>query len=131
VTEEPVIEAPVTEEPVIEAPVTGGDSEDFNLPPVILSLAGGPTPVMVNDPVEFSWEVADPDFDTLSCALDADGDGTVDITFDDCSGTSTTTFFYDAPGDYTAVLVVTDPDEAEASSEFGINVHSIMARLSS
>jgi len=121
----------VIEEPVIEAPVTDGDSEDFNLPPVILSLAGGPTPVMVNDPVEFSWEVADPDFDTLSCALDADGDGTVDITFDDCSGTSTTTFFYDAPGDYTAVLVVTDPDEAEASSEFGINVHSIMARLSS
>lgn len=75
-------------------------------PPLTLSTfsaagaAGGVT--------TFSWAASSATGDTLSCALDANGDGATDVKVADCGKTSSVAFTYPTAGSYTARLVVKD-----------------------
>lgn len=104
--------------------------EELNAPPEIVSFSADLITVMVNDPVVFSWDIVDVDGDTLSCTLDADGDGEIDISLTNCDDSTTATHFYGVPGQYSALLTVTDTNGAVVTSEVNsINVLPLMARL--
>lgn len=61
--------------------------------------------------VTFSWAVSDSDNDTLSCVLNP-GEGIASINIADCSATTSTLVNYQAAGDYTANLQVSDANDA-------------------
>jgi len=120
-------------EPVVvpdSTDIVVNNPEELNDPPDIVSFSADLITVMVNDPVVFSWDIVDANSDVLTCRLDADGDGVVDVTFTSCSSSTTATHFYGVPGDYSALLTVTDVNGAVVTSELNdINVLPVMARL--
>ena len=79
-----------------------------NEPPQILSFMGTPQNVYVGQPVTFSWSIRDDDGDTLSCALDADSDGTNDFHTSDGNAQNTATHIYTTAGTYKASFSVDD-----------------------
>jgi len=71
--------------------------------------------------VTFSWSVADSDNDALSCVFST-GDSQVNIDISDCKATTSTTINYQAAGDYTASLAVSDPSNASANSNLALSL---------
>ncbi|WP_084542410.1 PKD domain-containing protein [Calidithermus chliarophilus] len=90
---------PSTQPPANEAPVIASFS---------VSPQAGAAPLQVN----FSWNISDPDGDSLTCKIDADNNGTFEHTVTGCTSSSTRQHTYPAGGTYTARLVVSDPDGA-------------------
>ena len=66
----------------------GDDGGDDNSNPIIAGFTATPNPVLLGSETTFNWSVSDADSDTLTCQLDADGDGTDDYTIDDCAANS-------------------------------------------
>ena len=111
--------------------IVGDSGSDNNAAPNIVSFLAAPTQVMVNDPVDFEWQATDIEDTVLSCSLDADQDGNTDFTSNDCSGVSSFQYLYPVPGDFTALLTVTDQDGAVTTSEFDIHVLPLMVSITS
>jgi len=82
--------------------------ENGNEPPVIEWFLTNPQWGDAPLEVEFNWTISDPDGDSLSCSLDADGDGTFDATFENCSSDDKHTHTFTEPGSSEPRLVVTD-----------------------
>jgi len=78
-----------------------------NNPPTINSFTADKTTANVGDTITFSYDVSDPNGDTLTCEFDFDGDGNVDKTINNCSMGSEV-FTYTTKGTYTAKLTVSD-----------------------
>ena len=103
--------------------------EPVNTPPQIEQFSSVEAPVMVNEPVLFEWSILDADGDTLSCALDVDGDGIDDYTIDSCSNDNSITHHYLAPGDYSPRLTVVDPFDEAVFELVDVHVLPIMVTI--
>ena len=86
----------------------GDDGGDDNSNPIIAGFTATPNPVLLGSETTFNWSVSDADSDTLTCQLDADGDGTDDYTIDDCAANSIQVHTYSTAGAYSARLTVDD-----------------------
>lgn len=98
-----------------------------NAAPVVSSFTVNPTSTTTGQPLEFSWNVSDPDDDTLRCTLDTDSDGEAEFTLVDCETVLMQSFVYDAPGTYTATLRVTDAAGGSASRDTEIEVTGMVS----
>lgn len=68
--------------------------------------------------VTFSWSVTAPEGRSVSCTLDADGDGVLDYTTSDCLETGRYTHTYRVAGRYQATLSATEQNtETTATTE--------------
>ena len=76
--------------------------------PDIDSFTANPTTGTAPLDVTFSWNVSDPDGDSLTCYLDVDNDGTDDYIVNDCASNTSQNHTYNNPGNYTAKLTVDD-----------------------
>jgi alpha-tubulin suppressor-like RCC1 family protein len=74
-------------------------------PTQIDSFGATPNPSPINVGVAFSWTVTGT---SLTCTLDAEGDGTVDYTVQNCTSQSRVVHTYGAQGAFTARLAVTN-----------------------
>ncbi|WP_457643221.1 S8 family serine peptidase [Persephonella sp.] len=72
--------------------------------------------------VRFTFNVSDADGDSMNCYLDADGDGTYDITVLGCDGSYERIYTYTAEGNYTAVLKVIDSQGGVSTATVNISV---------
>jgi uncharacterized repeat protein (TIGR01451 family) len=116
---------------------TGGGGDQFTFPngelnvaPVINQFDASPSPLMVNDPLEFSWDVSDANTDDeLTCSLDVDSDGVSEFVVEDCAGTDSISFIYKKPGDFTAKFVVTDIFNQTVTLEKTVVVHPLMMSI--
>ena len=72
----------------------------------VSSFATAPAVVTVR------WDVADPQGTALTCTIDGDGNGTVDVTVPSCQGSGSRNVSLAAAGSYTAELVVSDGTES-------------------
>ncbi len=79
--------------------------------PKITSFKATPATGSVPLSVTFSWEISDPNGDTLTCTLDIDNDGKIDYTINNCSNNSTQVHTYNSASNYTAKLIVSDGKE--------------------
>ncbi|MEJ2290610.1 MAG: SBBP repeat-containing protein [Deinococcales bacterium] len=64
----------------------------------------------------YQWSLNDPDGDTLTCALDADGDGATDVNVAACETATSQTYAFPVPGAYTSRLTVSDGNGHGASA---------------
>jgi alpha-tubulin suppressor-like RCC1 family protein len=78
-----------------------------NTPTAIDSFGANPNPSPINVGVSFSWTVTG---SNLTCTLDAEGDGKVDYTVQDCTSQSRVVHTYGAQGAFTARLAVSGAD---------------------
>ncbi|WP_085296886.1 alpha-1,6-glucosidase domain-containing protein [Cognaticolwellia mytili] len=69
----------------------------------------------------YAWSVSDSDNDTLSCTL-IKGDGSADIIINDCANNSSSVASYQAAGEFSASLTVSDPSNASDSDLIALNV---------
>ena len=72
--------------------------------------------------VTFSWNVSDPDGDTLTCYLDIDNDGNTDYTINDCANNTSQQHTYNTAGNYIAKLAVNDGKGGTASQTVNVSV---------
>ena len=79
-----------------------------NYPPEIISFTAEPTHIDVKEKVMFSWNIYDPNSDTLTCKLDFDGDGQIDKTISHCKSSTTVSIRYNEDGKYKVKLFVSD-----------------------
>ncbi|RIH82294.1 VCBS repeat protein [Calidithermus terrae] len=79
-----------------------------NQAPAVNSFSASPSSGTAPLTTTFSWNVSDPDGDSLTCKLDVDNNGTFEYTLDNCTSGSSQQHTYGAAGSYTARLVVTD-----------------------
>ncbi len=70
--------------------------------------ANFPDQASVEDDIRFSWQVESGRGRLLVCTLDADGDGTVDMTQKPCEGRQDVTYRYVEASLYRAILTVTE-----------------------
>jgi hypothetical protein len=66
--------------------------------------------------VAFSWKVSDPNLDELTCRIDANGDGTFEVTVIGCEVAGNRNVMLSTPGAYTARLQVEDGSTAPATA---------------
>ncbi len=92
--------------------VTVTDPDPGNVSPQISSFNASPDALPIGGSANFSWAVSDADGDTLTCSLDADGDGSNDYTITDCVNNSTQAHTYAQAGTYEAKLTVSDGSNA-------------------
>ena len=76
--------------------------------PVVGSFAGSPTPQAAPALVAYSWSVSDPDGDSLTCAIDGNGDGIDDLTIPGCQAPGSRNLTVAAAGSFNARLTVSD-----------------------
>ncbi len=76
--------------------------------PQVVSFAATPTSAPAPALVAFSWSVSDPDDDALTCAIDGDGDGTDDVTVNNCENPGSRNVTVPTAGPRTARLTVSD-----------------------
>jgi len=69
----------------------------------------------------YAWSVSDADSDTLTCKLTT-GDGSTDITIDDCANNTSSIVSYQSAGEFNANLTVSDPSNASANNSIAVNV---------
>ncbi len=69
----------------------------------------------------YSWSVSDADNDTLTCTL-VKGDDSADITISDCANNVNTVASYQAAGEFSASLTVSDDSNASATSSISLTV---------
>jgi len=82
-------------------------SSTVNSPPDILIFESDITEGYLPLTVTFRFKAGDKDGDPLVCNFDSDGDNSFEFTSDNC-GEETVNFTYTQPGEYTAVLEVSD-----------------------
>ena len=92
-------------------------------PPVINAFSATPSSTGTSTPVSFSWDISDADGDTLTCLLDADGDGTDDYTVNDCANTTTTTHTYTVAGVYSVRLTINDGNGGSTQATATVTVN--------
>ncbi len=80
----------------------------INEPTKILDIDIIPEDPDVDEVVYFSWELENPDNDTLTCKIDIDGDGDFEKIIDDCKTIGYETFRYSEDGKYRLKFVVDD-----------------------
>ncbi len=95
-----------------------------NNPPAVNSFTANPNTGDAPLDVTFSWNVSDPDGDTLTCTLDVNNDGTADYTINDCANTTSQTHTYNTAGTYTAVLTVDDGNGGSDSKSVTVTVNA-------
>lgn len=66
--------------------------------------------------ITLGWHVSDPNLDPLTCRIDGDGDGVVDLTIERCGGTGSRNVTIDVPGQVTASIEVTDGNSAPVTA---------------
>jgi hypothetical protein len=66
--------------------------------------------------VSFAWKVTDPNGDPLTCRIDADGDGSFEVTVDRCEAAAGRNVLLSTPGSYTATLLVEDASSSPVSA---------------
>ncbi len=104
---------------------SANDTESVNVGstnnPPNCTLSANPNSGTVPLMVTFSINANDPDGSVTTWVLDADGNGSTDYSG---SGNppSTQSHTYETPGNYTAVLMISDNDDATASDTAAINV---------
>ena len=86
------------------APSSGNTAPSSNTAPVITSFTG----TSINGGAAYHWTVSDADSDTLTCALDANNDGTADVYVPDCGTNTSQSYAFSSPGSYTSKLTVSD-----------------------
>ena len=101
---------------------TANFSQGANNPPVINQFNANPSSGNAPLTVTFSWNVSDPDGDTLTCYLDIDNDGTSEYTINDCANNTSQAHTYQNAGNYTAKLTVTDNHVHYVSETTTVNV---------
>ena len=74
----------------------------------ISAFAATPNRVMIDELVRFSWQFAAGENDVVTCLIDVDGNGTNELTVDNCTNSQTATYYYLTPGTYEPVLTVQD-----------------------
>ncbi len=99
-------------------------SAPTNNPPVINTFSANPNTGTAPLTVTFSWNVSDPDGDTLTCTLDINNDGTADYTINDCANNTSQTHTYNTVGTYTAVLTVDDGKGGQSNAQVNITVNA-------
>lgn len=107
--------------------VTVTDPDPGNVSPQISSFDASPDALPTGGSTSFGWAVSDADGDTLTCSLDADGDGTNDYTITDCANNTSQAHTYAQAGTYEAKLTVSDGSNApvEQSKTVTVATHSI------
>ncbi len=93
--------------------------EYINNPPVISSFVVTPNPAQIGEEVTFTWELEDPDGDTLVCQLDF-GDGFDIQVIDECQSNNSILHSYIQGDDFAVKLTVTD--ESNISEEINDTV---------
>ena len=86
------------------APSSGNTAPSSNTAPVITSFTG----TSITGGAAYHWTVSDADSDTLTCALDANNDGTADVYVPDCGTNTSQGYAFSSPGSYTSKLTVSD-----------------------
>lgn len=79
-------------------------SSTSNGSPTITSF----TATSISGGAAYHWAVSDSDGDTLSCALDANNDGTADVNVADCGTNTSQSYAFASPGSYISKLTVND-----------------------
>ncbi|MEJ2358347.1 MAG: SBBP repeat-containing protein [Deinococcales bacterium] len=96
-----------------------GDTTQPVTPPVIGNEAPSITTfsaTSITGGAAYQWSLNDPDGDTLTCALDADGDGATDVNVAACETATSQTYAFPVPGAYTSRLTVSDGNGHGASA---------------
>ncbi len=96
-----------------------------NNPPTINSFTANPDTGYAPLTVVFSWNVSDPDGDTLTCYLDVDNNGTNNYTINDCANNTSQSHTYNTVGIYTAKLTVDDGNGRTATGTVNITVNPV------
>ncbi len=94
-TATPTSVTPTTVATVPNSPVIGS---------FVVSAGPSPAPALL----AFAWSVSDPNGDSLTCRLDANGDGNFDLTVSACQGTGSRNRAFPTALSATAVLEVSD-----------------------
>jgi len=100
---------------VIGAYVTA-TTPPVNAPPVISSFTASPTTVAAPGLVAYSWNVTDPEGDPLTCTIDGNGDGNVDVTVANCQNPGSRNVTVATAGSVTAALGVSDGSGSDAAT---------------
>ncbi len=74
--------------------------------------------------VALSWKVSDANLDSLTCRIDGNGDGTFEVTVDDCQVDGSRTVVLSTAGSYTARLRVEDGSTEPVEATTPITVPS-------
>ncbi len=84
------------------------------------TLAGfaGDSPALV----AFSWNVSDPNGDTLTCGIDADGSGTDEVVVPGCNGAASRNVAYPTDGVFTTRFSVSDGSSPTVSTARTVTV---------
>ena len=109
----------------------GGDEAfvskfSFNLPPSVSFFVANPQTGYVPLTVTFSWNVSDPDGDTLTCYLDIDNDGNTDYTINNCANNTSQQHTYNNAGNYIAKLTVDDGRGGTVSQNVSVVVNAMV-----
>ncbi len=75
--------------------------------------------------VTFSWQINDPDGDTLTCKIDIDNDGKFDYTITACTNSKTQKHTYDKPNTYTVKLRIDDGKGGSAEQILIVTVKAV------
>lgn len=103
-----LITATSLEDPTSTDSVTVSVVRDPNAAPVIDSLTVSPNPSETGQDVTFSWSIADPDGDAMSCVVSPGDDPANDVEIPCSEGQGSLTYRYDTGGTYTFALRVRD-----------------------
>lgn len=79
-----------------------------NIAPTILSFTADQQQGAPGLKVNFAWSVRDSHSGAIACALDVEGDGTAELSLDDCSKQTSYEFTYTRAGAFKATLTATD-----------------------
>ena len=99
----------------------GGTPPPTTFPPgataPVISSFTSPTGTVASPALAtLQWSVADPQGTALTCTIDGNGDGTVDLTVPNCQGTGSRNVTLPAVGTYVAQLTVSDGTETAQAS---------------
>ncbi len=98
-------------------------SNPMNNLPIINSFTLSPSSGYAPFTTSFSWNVSDPDGDTLTCYLDIDDDGNNDYIINDCANNTSQSHTYSTAGNYIAKLIVDDGNGGTATDTVNITVN--------
>lgn len=106
-----------------------GSPTELNRPPIVASFDATPGAVMIDQVVTMSWDISDPDGDSLTCEIDTDGDGASEITVENCATGQSVEHFYLVPQRYEPVLTVRDSEGLEVQTDTAVTVLPLQVDL--